>query len=127
MLAEDNAVWGKFLKTDAFRLKEVWYDVRVGQPVLLPVGASDRDKRIANGLTRKRIDVVCSVAGGYWVVEVKPYASMLAVGQVISYSRLFALEYAPGGRIVPVIVCDAYDEDLLDEFDEMGVLVLMND
>lgn len=127
MLAEDTGVWTKFLKTDAFRVKELWYDVRVGMAVSLPVGASDRDKRIAAGLTRKRIDVICLVGGGYWVVEIKPYASMLAVGQVISYTRLFALEYSVPGQIIPVIVCDAYDEDLLDEFDELGVLVLQND
>lgn len=127
MLAEDNAVWTKFLQTDIHRLKEVWYDVRVGQAVLLPVGADDRDRRIAAGLTRKRIDVVCSVGGGFWVVEIKPYASMLAVGQVISYSRLFAIEYTVPGQVIPVIVCDSYDEDLLDEFDELGILVLMND
>jgi len=127
MLAEDNAVWTKFLQTDAYRLKEVWYDVRVGQPVLLPVGASDLERRIAAGLTRKRIDVVCSVGGGIWVVEVKPYASMLAVGQVISYVRLFALEYTVKGTIIPVIVCSSFDADLVDEFDELGVLVLVND
>ncbi|MBA7665437.1 hypothetical protein ES703_73507 [subsurface metagenome] len=127
MLAEDNAVWTKFLQTDAHRLKEVWYDVRVGQAVLLPVGASDLERRISAGLTRKRIDVVCSVGGGFWVVEVKPYASMLAIGQVISYVRLFAISYSVPGQIIPVIVCDSYDEDLLDEFDELGVLVLMND
>jgi len=127
MLQEDNSVWTKFLQTDAHRLKEVWYDVKVGLPVFLGVGASDLERRIAAGVTRKRIDVVCSVAGGFWVVEIKPMASMLAIGQVISYSRLFALEYAPGGEIIPVIVCDSYDEDLVDEFDELGVLVLMND
>ena len=127
MLAEDNAVWTKFLQTDGFRLKEVWYDVRVGQPVPLPADASDMDRRIAAGLTRKRIDVVCSVGGGLWVVEVKPYASMLAVGQVISYARLFALTYTVTGELIPVIVCDSFDEDLVDEFDELGVLVLMND
>lgn len=127
MLAEDNAVWTRFLQTDIGMLKEVWYDVRVGQPVLLPVGASNLERRIAAGLTRKRIDVVCSVGGGFWVVEIKPYASMLAVGQVISYVRLFAIQYTVPGELIPVIVCDSYDEDLLDEFDELGVLVLMND
>ena len=126
-LAEDTAVWTKFLETDRDRLKEVWYDVRVGQAVLLPVGASDMERRIAAGLTRKRIDVVCLVEGGYWVVEVKPRASMLAVGQVLSYVRLFAAEYEVTGEVIPVIVCDDYDEDLLDEFDELGILVLRND
>lgn len=127
MLAEDNAVWTKFLQTDAQRLKEVWYDVKVGQPVFLPVGATDLERRIAAGVTRKRIDVVCSVDGGFWVVEVKPFASMLAIGQAISYVRLFSLEYQPAEPTIPVIVCDEKDEDLVDAFDELGVLVLVND
>jgi len=126
-LFEDTGVWTRFLQTDAFRIKEVWYDVRVGLPVLLPVDASDIEQRVARGVTRKRIDVVCSVGGGFWVVEIKPYASMLAIGQVISYTRLFRLQYSTEGQIVPVIVCDAFDEDLVDEFDELGVLVLQND
>ncbi len=127
MLAEDTGVWTKFLKTDSGLIKELWYDVKVGQPVLLPVGASDLERRIAAGVTRKRIDVVCAVGGGIWVVEIKPYASMLAMGQVLTYVRLFTLEYSVPGQIVPVIVCDDFDDDLLDEFDELGVLVLKND
>jgi len=126
-LAEDTDVWTKFLQTDSHRLKEVWYDVRVGMPALLPAGASDVEKRIALGVTRKRIDVVCSVGGGFWVVEVKPYANMVALGQALTYSRLFTLEYVVKGEVIPVIICDSYDEDLVDEFDEMGVLVLRNE
>lgn len=126
MLAEDNAVWSKFLEQNFERLTEVWYDVRVGQPVKLDGDVSDMEKRIAAGLTRKRIDVVAISGGNYWVIEVKPYASMLALGQVISYARLFALQYEVRGRVIPVIVCDSADEDLLDEFAEMGIMVLEN-
>lgn len=126
-MVEDTGVWTKFLETDAFRLKEVWYDVRVGLPVLIAVGASDIEQRIAAGLTRKRIDVVAKVGGGVWVIEVKPYASMYAVGQVMTYVRLFAREYTVPGQVWPVIICNEYDEDLVDEFDELGVLVLKNE
>ncbi|GAI07867.1 unnamed protein product [marine sediment metagenome] len=126
MLAEDTAVWTKFLLSGFIEIKEVWYDVRVGQPVFLGLGASDVDQRIAAGLTRKRIDVVCSVGGGIWVVEVKPYANMYAVGQIFTYARLYTLEYTSPGQVIPVIVCDDYDVDLIDEFDELGVLVLKN-
>jgi hypothetical protein len=126
-LTEDTSVWTKFLKTDAHRIKEVWYDIRVGMPVFVGVGADDVDRRIAAGLTRKRIDVVCQVGEGFWVVEVKPYASMLALGQVLTYVRLLREEYSVPGEVIPVIVCDNHDEDMVDEFDELGVLVLKND
>lgn len=127
MLIEDRGVWTKFLKTDAHRLKEVWYDVRVGQSVFVPAGASDMERRIAAGLTRKRIDAVASVEDGLWVIEVKPYANMYAVGQICTYVRLFEQEYYHKGLVVPVIVCDEIDPDLVDEFDELGVLVVKND
>ncbi len=127
MLAEDNAVWTKFLKTDAERIDELWYDIRVGEPVKLAPDATDMERKISLGLTRKRIDVICFVGGDYWVVEIKPYASMLAIGQALTYARLFALEYAIDGRIVPVIVCDAVDVDLVEQFDEFGVMVLTNE
>lgn len=127
MLAEDTAVWTRFLKSAVIEIGEVWYDLRVGQSVAIPQGASDMEQRIANGLTRKRIDAVCRVAGGFMVVEVKPYANMVALGQALTYSRLFKIEYDVAGEVLPVIVCDGVDQDLIDEFDELGVLVFVND
>lgn len=127
MMAEDTGVWTKFLKSNSIEIAEVWYDVRVGSSVFVPVGASDTVRKVALGLTRKRIDVVAAVAGGIWVIEVKPYANMYAVGQVISYQRLFVQEYVSPGEVIPVIICDDYDIDLLEEFDELGVLVIKND
>jgi len=127
MMVEDTFVWTKFLESKFVEIKEVWYDVHVGMSVFLGEGADDMDKRIAAGITRKRIDVIAAVAGGLWIIEIKPYASMYAVGQVLTYVRLFNKEYTSPGRTVPVIICDDYDEDLVDEFDEFGVLVLKND
>lgn len=127
MLYEDTQIWTKFLKTDAERIQELWYDVRVGKPVYLGESATEMELKIAGGLTRKRIDVVCRVNGDYWVVEVKPWASMLAVGQVIAYARLFAMNYGVNARVIPVIVCDASDEDLIEQYDELGIMVLVNE
>lgn len=127
MLQEDTSVWTKFLKSKVIEISECWYDVRVGSSVFLPEGASDMERKVAMGLTRKRIDVVAAVAGGLWVIEVKPYANMYALGQVLTYVRLFCQEYVTPETVIPVIVCDDYDIDLADEFDELGVLVVKND
>ncbi|MBA7714212.1 hypothetical protein ES703_123229 [subsurface metagenome] len=51
---------------------------------------------------------------------------MVALGQVVTYAGLFLLEYRPQGELWPVIVCDSADDDLLDEFDELGVAVIVN-
>jgi len=127
MLAEDTAVWTKFLQSEYIEIKEVWYDVHVGLPVIVGDDSDSLSNRIARGLTRKRIDVVAAVGGGLWIIEIKPYANMYAVGQVLTYVRLFEKEYTAPGRVVGVLLCDRYDEDLLDEFDELNIMVIVND
>lgn len=127
MMAEDTEVWSKYLRDPLVPILEVWYDVHVGGAVEVAGEAEELLPRIAAGITRKRIDVVAAVGGGYWVVEIKPFGSMLALGQVLSYTRLFKQEFAPIGEVWPVIICDRVDEDLLDEFDAAGVAVIVND
>jgi len=127
MLSEDTEVWSKYLSAPIVPIKAVWYDVRVGKPVQLPGGASQMELQIAAGLTRKRIDVIAAVGSGFWVIEVKPFASMLALGQIISYRHLFVQEYTVDGDVWPVVVCDAADEDLVDEFEMLGVALIVND
>lgn len=126
MLAEDTAVWSKYLASPLVLIKELWYDVHVGKAIEPVVAGDELGARIAAGISRKRIDVVAAVGGGYWVVEVKPFANMVALGQVLTYTRLFIAEYRPPSEVWPVIVCDDADEDLLDEFDELGVAVIVN-
>ncbi len=121
LLAEDSAVWTKYLADPVGDIKKVWYDVHVGKPVHLGPGADEMDKRIAAGLTRKRIDVVAAVGGGYWVIELKPVANMMALGQVIAYSRLFEMEYAVYGEVWGVVICDEVDEDLVDDYEGAGI------
>jgi len=124
MMAMDVDVWSKYLAEPVASIKEVWYDVHVGESVKgIPAG-DELTQRIADGVTRKRIDVVCRVGGGYWVVEVKPYANMVALGQILTYSRLFATEYRLDGEVIPVVVCNSVDPDLIDDFENMGVLLI---
>lgn len=121
MMAQDVDVWSRYLESWITPIKRVWYDVHVGKAVV-PAGVGDvLAARIAAGVTRKRIDVICQVGGGYWVVEVKPFGSYLALGQVLNYSRLFIDEYRPDGEVWPVIVCNKADPDLLDDFEDSGV------
>lgn len=126
MLAEDTRVWTKFLESRVVVISRVWYDVRVGMSVLRNVDEASIEAKIANGLTRKRIDVVALVGRDIWIIEVKPRANMHAVGQVLVYTRLFTQEFKPPGQVISVICCDTWDEDLIEEFDDFGILVYRN-
>lgn len=124
MLAEDTVVWSKYLAHPVAEIKEVWYDVHVGKGMEVAADAESWQKRMAAGVSRKRIDAVCQVGGGFWVVEIKPFASFLALGQVLAYTRLFIIEYRPAGQTWPVVVCDHIDGDMVDDFEDSGVVVI---
>jgi len=127
MLSEDVEVWSKFLTKMSKVITRVWYDLHVGQPARMPVDASEILKKVAAGVTRKRIDAVCLVGREYWVIEVKPLGNMTALGQAFSYSRLFADEYENYKPVRAAVVCDSLDRDVSSQFQELGVLVFVNE
>lgn len=123
MLAGDTEVWSRFLEDPPFIIKGVIYDYHVGRPVNVGPGADLITKQIAAGLGQKRVDVVMWADGMWWVVEVKPRAGMTALGQVITYARLFKQENLILDVVRPTIVCADYDPDLVDDFEAQGVTV----
>lgn len=126
MLGEDTAVWTRFLESGDFNVREVWYDVHVGQGVIPDMVSDSMLKRISQGITRKRIDVVAVVDNILWVIEVKPVLMHFALGQVLVYTGLFIDEYNPELEVWPVIVCDTVDEDVVKESRRLGVAVVAN-
>lgn len=123
MLPEERRIWTRFLESKVVEMGRVWYDVHVGKELALPEGTSALQRQISAGITRKRIDVVCSLADVFWVVKIKPRADMHAMGEILTHVRLFCIEYSMTEEVVPVIVCDDVDEDLYYEFEEFGIMV----
>lgn len=124
MMAGDVAVWSEFLKDPPAKIEKVWYDVHVGKQVEGVLPADELGNKIAAGLTRKRIDVIIRTPTAYWVVEVKPFAGYLALGQVLNYARLFATEYQTDREVLPVCVCDNADPDVIDDFERMAAVLI---
>ena len=112
MLVEDREIWTKFLEIREFEIDRVWYDVHVGHglPVASPAGSLEH--KIAQGVTRKRIDVICTVKNELWIIEIKPHANMGALGQIITYNQLFRDEFETPYKIVPAILCWSIDFDI---------------
>jgi len=123
MLFEDVEVWTRFLQIEHPVIHEVWYDVHVGEPMGVPPGSGPAIAAVAAGVSRKRIDAICRVNGGHWIVEVKPFGNMVALGQALGYWSLVMKEFVLDGRVWPVVVCDKVDPDIKDAFSSLGVLV----
>lgn len=124
MLFEDAGTWTRFLTANKGSLEKVWYDVHVGKAVVPEEGSPGFLQAVADGVTRKRIDVVALQAGRLLVIEVKPFCSMVALGQAVVYRELFEKEYGSDPRSLGCIVCDQVDEDVAPIAVQLGIKVL---
>jgi len=124
MMKLDAFVWTQFLKDDRYDLDHVWYDVKVGSPIETPAGASHEIHAIAEGTGCKRIDAVAHVDAELWIIEIKPYANYVPLGQVLTYVELFREKYATSLTLRPVIVCAGQDPDLTRMFIEHKVKII---
>lgn len=124
MMAEDRDIWTKFLQTAEFEVEKVWYDVHCGLGLPVPGGPDSAQYKISQGVTRKRIDVICTVKDEIWIVEIKPHVNMKALGQIITYKKLFQEEYSTTYKIIPVILCWTLDPDIVPILKDFGIRVL---
>ena len=123
MLPKDFATWTAFLERRIIDIDEVWYDVHVGRPMMVPEGSADWMLKVIAGVSRKRIDVVTRKHVTYSVIEVKPHANMEAIGQVITYKQLFIEEFEIAGKVESVIVAMTADADILESARQQGVML----
>jgi hypothetical protein len=124
MMPEDYEAWSAYLVSERNELLEVWYDVHVGEPMHVPAGAPEYMKNVAEGVSRKRIDVVGRSAQGIFVIEVKPWASMQALGQVVTYTNLYVREFEIHGSVQAMIVAMECDRDILETAQTMNVKIV---
>ena len=122
LMPEDTVIWNKFLKDPPIRIDKVWYDVRVGAAVPVPTGQPEWLTKFSEYSTRKRIDMVWLCGLNYWVVESKPHAGLVALGQVLYYGWAFEREYQPAQPIIRGIITDIVDEDLIPVFEAAGIV-----
>ncbi len=123
-MAGDSGVWTRYLKSPVAPISEVWYDVHVGKGIAPVDPADEMGAKIGAGLGKKRIDVVAKVRGGFWVIELKPFANMSALGQIIAYTKMFIDEFEVDGQVVPVIIADMFDQDVIEIMISMGITAI---
>lgn len=123
MMPEDTIIWRRFIKNGKYMPDRVWYDVRVGRGITLESGQPEWLKRMADYTHKKRIDMVWRMGLNWWVVEAKPFAGMVALGQVLFYAELFEQQYAPGQKVGRAIVTDQVDPDVKPIFEKAQIVV----
>lgn len=112
MLPRDKAIWDRFLEQHGSYFERFDYDTHVGEGIGDIAGETDQTRRIALALTQKRIDAVGYKGSEIWVIEIKPYAGLSAIGQVVSYEILYNKDFGEGKVTHKAIVTDRTDADI---------------
>lgn len=111
---KDRAIWDWLIDHQQVPGVRWWWNQVVGQePPWLKDVDNPNLERWARATYLKRPDVIYEAHGSLWAAEIKPYASYVALGQAILYARLAEHLTDPPRRVLPVLITDAPDPDLL--------------
>jgi|FLYL01.1.fsa_nt_gi hypothetical protein len=123
MREADRPLWNRFLDRYGEEFEGFEYDVRVGTPSRAAVGMDPQTQAVWEALTQLRIDAVGHKPSEVWLFEVKPYAGISSVGQLLGYRALYVRDRAP---VVPVrmgVVTDRWVPAVGDVFRAVGIQV----
>jgi hypothetical protein len=125
MAKNDMLVWERFLLIHGGEFEAAAYNVALGG--VTPAGdeLSEADRLMWKYNTAKKIDALLRREGECWLVEVKPTASLSAIGQVVGYTLLAKVDPFTDLPVFPVIVTDGVDPDVQYVANQLGVSVLI--
>lgn len=111
LLPKEVVLWNKFLDKHQDEYLYFEYDIHVGQGAEIPEDIDPMIRKIALGLTRKRIDVTAHKANSITLIEIKPDAGLSAMGQLLAYLYLYTVQFRPTKKVLTHIVSDVIDVD----------------
>jgi len=120
----DTGVWSLFIDHNPHAFTTVYYDVRVGSGAAPPDTQPDDWTADYQSLTQKRIDAVAIGATGLYIIELKPRAGAIALGQVRVYEDLFHESFPQITDTHPTLICYNTDPDIARLAKSLGVLIL---
>lgn len=123
LLQKDIDVWKRFLADPPRRYTSFEYDVRVGTGRDPGSEYSDEIRRMAIGLSQRRIDAVGHTADTLDIIEITTAAGLHAIGQLTAYPILYRLTYVTPLPLIPVLVCESIQTDALEGIKRTGALI----
>ncbi|MDP3940550.1 MAG: hypothetical protein Q8R92_20740 [Deltaproteobacteria bacterium] len=120
----DAAIWERFLDKYADNYQEVAYDVALGG--FLP-DENQGDLPTRTGYqysTALKVDAVLRREGEVWIVEVKPSASVSAIGGALCYHVMAEQDELSPFPLVPAVVTDRASPDIAYCAQALGVTLI---
>jgi hypothetical protein len=112
--ADDESLWDLFITRNPTEYDFCWYDVPLGDipPDLTTTQPAWLERHIRQTYS-KRADVLALKGTRLDVIELKPLAGYVALGQVIVYTQLVEKALPAGYQISGRIITDHADPDII--------------
>lgn len=104
MFALDIEIWERWIDKFADDFDGFDYDVKVGSGTKPVPGLGQPYERMQEILSKYRIDVVGYKGGSIYIIEVKPDAGTVALGQLETYIPLYKRDFKPSVPVIGAIV-----------------------
>jgi len=112
MLKEDIPIWDRFLSQNASLFQRLYYDVRLGGVLQVPLEKADTMQRMYYNVTAKRIDALAELEKEIWIIEVSSKPGLRAIGQLQTYMALWWEDPKITKPAVGMLIARAIDSDL---------------
>jgi len=119
----DAPVWTRWLELYADRFDAFAYDVALGGAKVTEALGDAAGRQGWQYVTALKVDA-CALAASYvWIIEVRPEATVSALGSVICYGMVAERDKVFDMELVRAIVCEAIQPDVAWACEELGVQV----
>jgi len=112
LLAEDVALWERFIDAHPNYFDFVDYDIHVGEGMKIDPTWTPEIQKMATTLSQFRIDAIGWKGDIPTIIEIKPRAATKAIGQILVYSTLFQKTYPKEPTPKKLIITDWQHDDI---------------
>lgn len=124
MARRDAVVWTRFLNAHAGDYRGFAYDVALGGWRIDGLGMEEQDVIGWQYNTALKIDAVGLTATEAHVIEVRPEATVSALGAALTYAMVCDREQVFDLPLRPMVVCETMQVDVRWACGQLGVTVL---
>jgi hypothetical protein len=124
MSKHDRALWTRFLEGHAVRFLGFYYDVAMGGADLAGFNLPEPEALGARYNTALKIDAVGITETEAWIIEVRPEATVSALGAALAYSLVAERDRVFEQTIRAAVLCEYMQSDVAWCCAQLGVAVL---
>jgi len=120
----DTAVWTRFLDAHAREFLGFYYDVALGGRRIEGLQLEEQDVLGWQYNTALKIDAVGLTDTQAWIIEVRPAATVSALGAALTYALVAERDDVFDVPLLPVICCESIQPDVEWACTQLGVTVV---